>query len=90
MIHTRKKEGWVLPWAHAVKHLTLTPSQVKIINVVGERVKDLVMNDEEAVTPGTYFDGKFPTRAFEPLVRFFLRTFTTADSWLTYVLRSFV
>lgn len=69
MVHTKRKPGWIIPWAHGLKHVTLGPDKVKIINVVGESAPGLVVNDAgNAEYPGTYFDGKFPTRAFEPLV----------------------
>jgi hypothetical protein len=84
MIHSRKQAGWVIPWAHGLKHMTLAPDKAKIINVVGESVPGLVINDaSDAVNPGTYFDGKFPTRAFEPLVSL---SFPFADCALTKLL----
>lgn len=70
MIHTKYRIGWTLPWAHGLKHVILPPNKVKIINVVGESVPGLVVNDAEAEPfhQGTYFDGHLPTRAYEPLV----------------------
>lgn len=68
LVHTKKKSGWIIPWAHGLKHVLLTPSQVKIINVVGEPAPGLVMNDPTNDNPGTFYEGKLLTRAFEPLV----------------------
>lgn len=69
ILHSRKKIGWIIPWAHGLKHISLPPNKVNIISVVGEQVVGLVESEPEDIEPGTYFSGGHPTRTFEPLVR---------------------
>ncbi|SGY17715.1 BQ5605_C015g07869 [Microbotryum silenes-dioicae] len=69
LIHTRGKQGWVLPGAHLVRHDNVPRSRAKIITVNGHPVT--LMNNSQQPTPvGTFFDGRHPTRAFEPLVMY--------------------
>jgi hypothetical protein len=68
IIYTRNIVGWIIPWAHGVKHVAKSPEEVKIITVTGEGVIGMIPSDPEDVEPGTYYAGRSPTRHFEPLV----------------------
>ncbi|SCV68165.1 BQ2448_286 [Microbotryum intermedium] len=69
LIHTRGKQGWVLPGAHLIRHDSVPRTRAKIITVNGRQVT-LMDNSKQPTPTGTFFDGRHPTRAFEPLVMY--------------------